>query len=243
MPYMTWLFKHLKWKTLYNEMDSLKRKYHYTKKSILKTTIYNALPWTIEKIDFHDLTKESWANKAFLLKNADYQKVIRRINRECGGFCYYDVYMNSFITLDILRHYGEFAQKTSLYSGVVIRGPTRDKRIIEFTRAIPKNQFTKDGCTRRLIREYMVDLMPEHVLKEKRLGRQSADLKDRILRDKEVIQAEWLKCFQSHIRNEYIDCNRAIEFIHQTPMEHMTDFQMVRMIYSCILLEYIDKYK
>ena len=243
MPYMTWLFTHFRWRTLYNEIQILRNKFFYTRKSVMRTTIANAIPWKCEKTSFEEITKDTFARKEFLKKYAKVNDYIKKCNMESRGYCKYDIYINSFITLNILRHYGEFAQKTSLYSGVIIRDPTRDKRIIEFTRAIPKDQFTKDGCTRRLIREYMSDLMPQHIINEKRIGRQSADLKARILQNKDTIRKEWMECLLKHNNNQYIDCEKAVNFIEQKAMENMTDFEMVRIIYTCIFLEYADKYK
>ena len=39
--------------------------------------------------------------------------------------------------------------------------------MIEFVTSLPYGQFTHNGVRRRLIAEYMKDIVPAHILKEK----------------------------------------------------------------------------
>lgn len=67
-------------------------------------------------------------------------------------------------------------------AGVQIRDPLRDKRLVEFCHALPRDQFYRDGQMRRLVRRMMHGRLPEEILHASR-GRQAADSHNRISRE------------------------------------------------------------
>jgi asparagine synthase (glutamine-hydrolysing) len=66
--------------------------------------------------------------------------------------------------------------------GLEVRDPTFDKRVMEFTLAIPDREFRgPDGYDRWIIRAAMKGLVPDEVRLNRRRGRQAADLGTRLV--------------------------------------------------------------
>lgn len=140
-----------------------------------------------------------------------------------------------------LRQIGEMETKRSLYTGVLLRDPTRDKRVLEFCLHIPMDQFVRNGIERRLVNVYLSDVMPKHVINADKKGRQSADLSYRISQQWDRIRAEWLDEYKKHIGSDYVDCKKAIQELEDSPqIEEYLEHDIVRHMYTIIVLEYID---
>ncbi|MBQ6587540.1 MAG: hypothetical protein IJI01_02545 [Butyrivibrio sp.] len=78
--------------------------------------------------------------------------------------------------VSITQTQGLYDTRFSLYHGVLLRDPTRDKRIVEFIASLPPEQFVYNGLERRLVREYLDDYLPDYDrLQTRYKGRQSAD--------------------------------------------------------------------
>jgi asparagine synthase (glutamine-hydrolysing) len=236
--YYAWLFQRGKWIKLYSEVKGLNRRKHYTKKSVLVTTAKEALGVGKIKTDRKQLFENSFVKQSYLEKYDADERIYQWYKRYEKCSYSYKAYRESFITMDVLRHYGEFAQKNSLYTGVIVRDPTRDKRMIEFIAGIPYDQFTHDGYQRRLISEYMKDIVPEHIINQKGIGRQSADQKERLLKHQEEIKKEWMEIYRNHRGNRRIDVEKAMNQLQLKSFEELTDFELVRHIFTIILLEY-----
>lgn len=240
--YLTWLFQHFKWIRLYNEITVINKKHHYTRKSLIKSTIRNAFGIGNRSSKKDDFIVDSFVKKEFLEKNGTLERLQKLQKYILKTNSNHKMFHDAFITLDVLRHYGEFSQKNSLYTGVILRDPTRDKRMIEFTYGIPYSQFTNNGVFRRLITEYMNGIVPEHIIKEQRKGRQSADLKARMCKNEEKIVCEMMQCFERNMKSSVIDCNKAIQKLKQMHFIDMTDFELVRLIFTAGLLEYLENF-
>jgi asparagine synthase (glutamine-hydrolysing) len=76
----------------------------------------------------------------------------------------------------VLQLMGLYATKDGLYNGIIIRDPTKDKRMIELCLRIPYKWYGWDGLDRRLVREYLKDYVPNKIrLIGSHRGRQSGD--------------------------------------------------------------------
>lgn len=83
----------------------------------------------------------------------------------------YEVY-----TLPALSYIGAMETKLGLYTGIVIRDPTRDSDIIDFTLSFPFEYFSYNGIPRYLIRGFMEEMLPRSILYPiDKTGIQSAD--------------------------------------------------------------------
>lgn len=58
---------------------------------------------------------------------------------------------------------------------VDLRDPTADRRLMEFCRAVPEEQFLNRGRRRWLLRRAMTGILPPELLAERRRGRQAAN--------------------------------------------------------------------
>ena len=110
--------------------------------------------------------------------------------------------------------------------------------MIEFCMNIPFDQFQKEGEERRLVSVYMKDIIPEHIFAEKRRGKQSGDMKAKLTENWENIKAECVQLFENNMDNPYVDCDEIVKYIKMTPIKNMNDFDIMRIVYSDISLEY-----
>lgn len=84
---------------------------------------------------------------------------------------------------------GAIAEAFKVMTGVQMRDPLGDRRILEFCYAIPDDQFFRDGTDRRLIRRIVAGRVPDAVMNARR-GEQAADWHSRMSRDLSRIAAE-----------------------------------------------------
>ena len=56
------------------------------------------------------------------------------------------------------------------YSGIEMRQPFRDRRLVEFALALPPNQLWRDGWSRVVFRNALKDVLPEKVLRRRGKG-------------------------------------------------------------------------
>lgn len=133
---------------------------------------------------------------------------------------------------------GETGTKHSLATGSLLRDPTKDKRIIEFCMSLPMEQYCKDGVERRLVREYLKDIMPTHIVNDKRKGRQSADLQYRLSLDWNSIRKEWLDLFEMNLASKYVNSSMARSMLlKRNDIWDFREYDMARFIYTLSILE------
>lgn len=74
------------------------------------------------------------------------------------------------------RQIGDNETKLSLRAGILIKDPTRNVELLEWCLRLPSEQYNKNCTNRRLVYEYLSDIMTPEIL-DQRLpkGRQSAD--------------------------------------------------------------------
>ena len=80
----------------------------------------------------------------------------------------------------ILSQTESYEASLQAITGVELRDPTRDRRLVAFCLALPADQFLKDGVTRRLARRAMAGKLPPAVLNNKGKGMQGADWYQRL---------------------------------------------------------------
>ncbi len=108
---------------------------------------------------------------------------------------------------EAFAHISEPETQFSLESGLVLRDPSRDIRIIEFCLSIPLECFVNDKPeTRRLVRCYCAELLPKAFLPEAApRGRQSADTIARLLANWDSIYADINRVFSTGKIYRYLD--------------------------------------
>ena len=84
----------------------------------------------------------------------------------------------------LYTYIGELETKLGLTTGILLRDPTRDIRLLEFCANLPYHLFAYRGTPRWLIRENLSDILPASVLENwMRYGVQNSDWLLRIERD------------------------------------------------------------
>ena len=103
------------------------------------------------------------------------------------------------------------AQSANLWTGyqamfgVEVRDPTGDERIIQFCLALPPDQFSRAGVSRRLIRRTMAGRLPAEILSSQRRGLQSADWFLTLLDTQGELRAELDRISHCDLANRLID--------------------------------------
>ncbi len=163
------------------QLAAIGRRYGIPRKMLLSSF----LGMILGKILF-DLDLDADFNKSFdtrylkksLLKKYEVKETERSLYKKRGYAECEPRFKQDNLTCDetLLATMGIFDTKISLYYGVLFRDPTRDKRMIELCVSLPPMCFCDDGVERRLVREYLKDLLPSSIRNDPgHRGVQSAD--------------------------------------------------------------------
>lgn len=142
----------------------------------------------------------------------------------------------------IFYQVGETQTKHSLATGVLLRDPTMNKRLIELCMHFPIACYSQEGVTRRLVREYFADELPEHVVKQGHYGLQSADTALRLQKDGERIFTEIEQLLKRPEAGNIINTSNALEALEQIKSFNKPDknFEVLRLEYTAMVIEYIS---
>jgi asparagine synthase (glutamine-hydrolysing) len=103
---------------------------------------------------------------------------------------------------------GAFWSESGAAHGLEVRDPTQDRRVIEFCQGIPEDQFQRGGVDRRLIRRAMQGYLPDEVRLNARRGLQAADIGQRVLDNREEVEAAMAKMEQHDLTRHVLDLPR-----------------------------------
>ena len=137
--------------------------------------------------------------------------------------------------VSIIQTQGFYDTRYSLYYGVLLRDPTRDKRMVEFVSSLPPEQFVYNGLERRLVREYLDDYLPNYErLQIRYKGRQSADkeLRCRTFGDNH-------KEIELHDR---IDDYMYADKVHEVMKEEITNENVMDIVRIAALNAFLKEY-
>lgn len=137
---------------------------------------------------------------------------------------------------------GETQTKQSLATGVILRDPTMDKRLIELCMSYPISCYSQKGVTRRMVREYLSDEVPEHVINPIHYGLQSADTAKRLQKEGYRIFNELEKIFRKPEAEIYINRDKALEDLKKMQDFNAPNrnFELLRLEYTAMVIEYIS---
>ncbi|SFB19395.1 asparagine synthase (glutamine-hydrolysing) [Acetitomaculum ruminis DSM 5522] len=107
---------------------------------------------------------------------------------------------------EVYQHLSIFDTKNGLKNGIVMRDPTKDKRIIELCLAFPIDCFVINGKERAMVTCFMSDILPKRILDIKnRRGLQGADFSFRLEKNFERHKQEINNYLESEKLNDYLD--------------------------------------
>lgn len=154
--------------------------------------------------------------------------------------------------LDACAQIGSLETSSSLYTGILERDPMRNVEFIEFCMTIPMECFNNARYDRRLVREFMHDIVPPAIrLNVAYRGKQSADNEYRISLQWE----DYLPRMEQELGRErvlrYLSAEKIREYIDRLDPENFSEqFIDMRMIVDAYLfalylkeLERIQKWK
>lgn len=247
----TWL-KNKQFIKFFKECIYFGEKKKIGKKQTLKATFYTMYHYYKKKTESKART---WSEKKkelfgdayitdYAIEKYDLVEKFEKIKQQnsYSGMCMRD--MAKLMKGDIqFSHKGEISTKHSLATGVIMRDPTMDKRVIEYCMRLPVEQFNNGSVQRRLVREYFEDIVPEHITKVEDIGVQSADLNYRFQEQWDQIREDFEKCLKKNIDNRIVDCEKALKDIQEITAhpEKADKFDYVRLGYTVMALEKIGE--
>lgn len=236
--YMNDLYQRKKWKTLYRELKIFSKvdgfSLQYAKKQIRNASKNSKKI----KTDWNSLYGKSFVRPAMVEKEGSAERIIAMKRKFAEASLSHEATRKLMVQDVALRQIGEAGTKHSLATGVLLRDPTKDKRVISFCLSLPVEQFCKEGKERRLIREYLKGWMPPHILQAKTKGKQSADLAYRMSLDWKMIRQEWMQLYLSYNDSRYVDSAKACTELLQNPeIEKYSTKMLVRHMYTLMVLE------
>ncbi len=140
----------------------------------------------------------------------------------------------------ILRQISDSSPATAAMEGILVRDPTRDKKLIEWCTRIPLEQFAKNGVRRRLVREYLRGIVPDHILEHRDKGVQASDFKPRIIREWDQIKRDVLNEIERTGDSEWIDLEMLKLAITGNPNE-LNYWKIYSILYTTLLLTEINR--
>lgn len=244
--YLPYLLRTGKAITFWNQLNVLCRKYHTGRKRIIGDVLRSILPNCIVKIgqlNNHEL-KDSYVSRQLLRKykvkwhfwkkNINFGRDVSISMKEV----HQDMYMKT-----ALSQIGEAETKLSLATGVLMKDPSRSKKIILFALSLPLKQFVRDGRGRRLIREYMKECMPEEILKKTAAskGLQSADFGWRLEKRKKEIIEHVKKAISEENEIKLFNKNKVLELLEEYTDNtiKLENYQIRKLLYIIEMYEFI----
>lgn len=106
----------------------------------------------------------------------------------------------------LLMYLGVFETKFGLATGMLLRDPTKDIRLLSFCNALPYELFAYGGTPRWLIRSSFASLLPEEMLgKWRQKGVLNVDWLDRIHRDWDTLKPGFLERLSGPDMEEWVN--------------------------------------
>lgn len=144
---------------------------------------------------------------------------------------------NEFILDDMtFAHLGAYDTKFGLAHGIIMRDPTKDKRVIEYCLNIPYTQYVKDGVERCLIRNAMKDKLPDKVrLNHIKRGVQGSDWIDRLYPHREEIMYEFNTVINLDYIKHFFDLDKLKQLISDETIWDEKNGSLIRLILTTIV--------
>lgn len=192
--------------------------------------------WLKEK--YIDLYKEL---KAYSLRYKNSRlKILKELILHCDQESDFSFIKRYMYDKPALRQISEMEVALSLETGVIHRDPTRDPRLIELVLSLPLKVFVREGRARRLVRDYMKDLIPESIAQDEfHRGRQGVGGSDYIEKNWNTIVPELKKSFELHVSGDFWKPKQLIQKL-ETPADKLSSFEKTELIYTALAVRYME---
>lgn len=168
-----------------------------------------------------------------ILNNYDLQNRFSKDKRIIisEGYIDKEKYKEHLQATGLLMYLGVFETKFGLNTGMILRDPTKDIRILSFCYQLPYHMFAYGGMTRWLVRRQFERLLPEEVWnKWKQKGLLNADWMNHIYRDWEQIKPELLENISMELYDDWIDKSRMTSTIERFGENQEVDKQAINSL-------------
>lgn len=239
---LEYMYIHHKYILFFKELFALSKYTNSSKKNMFRIIKRNCKAYKTSDINPKNTDySSSFVNRETFIKTNCKQR-LDKLYEKLNDANDYDKGLASYIMNELpFRQMGDAATKRSLVTGVLQRDPTKDKRIIEFCISLKPNQFYKNGIDRRLVCEYLKELLPPHIIENARFkrGRQSADIAHRFSLDWDNIRKQWMDLYHDNMDNIYVDCKRAYDDLASKPdISSYNRFELTRHTYTAMVVEF-----
>lgn len=145
-----------------------------------------------------------------------------------------------------LAYLGAVNTKMGLYSGVIVRDPCQDIRLMEECIDYPNEAFVNNGMERWLVRGNMQRYVPERLLVNSLYrGKQSADWLYRLQRrSHEAIEILKKHCYDEHVL-QYVSEKKVREYFEELDGQFREELfdETNKMLYITTLAKFLNKCK
>lgn len=185
---------------------------------------------------------DSYMKKELLQKYQINSTVNQLVKKSGGSMIDTQMQMRNFQFDRVnLAQLGLYDTKFSLMYGILIRDPTKDKRMIELCMNLPVECYVHNGVERRLVREYMKGIVPDAILNQvRKRGLQSADYVERVMQNwnqvgKDVLEKLSEQTLFLYLDKERIDMLvRKLERLDEIPDEERSSLVACAFnLYAC----------
>lgn len=235
-------FRKLHFLKILREINAYHKRDNYSRKRLLKSSI-NIIKTNMFHRGYNDesLFEHVYLNPELIQK---YNLKDRFIHKHNG-------YENQYMTLgemkalmvnkNALMQIGEFETRISLDTGVLLRDPTRDRRLIEFCLKLPETQFVDQGLERRLVRGYLEGFLPSEIIGDrKHRGMQSADMIDRLAKNWRRIYQDCLDTLKHDKAEQLLNVPKikADLELYKEQLPAIKFVEIMKILYSVLLVKY-----
>lgn len=237
--------------SLLREIQGSAKYLNTSRKKLFKVVWSLIKPYKFQKKEFDKLYPnfDRFVNCSVdknLIKRHD---IVARFDKIC-----YNIYPRRVPSIEEVRKFivneavfssiSTYETKNSLYYGVLLRDPTRDKRIIEYCLSIPYNLYVKNGIDRYLLRRSMEGRIQDSIrMNFTKKGLQAADWRERLSNDlPEKIYNDMKEVLNKDIIKYYVDEDKLFDDLKMIkgPVDNL-DEQLLRMYFIVLVLSrYID---
>lgn len=147
------------------------------------------------------------------------------------GYINSEKYREHVRATGLLIYLGVFETKFGLNTGMLLRDPTKDIRMMSFCAQLPYDVFAYEGTPRWLIRSQFEEFLPKELLdKWQQKGVLNIDWMNHIYRDWEKIKPQLVKHISDSTLDEWIDKKKIINAIENFGKDKKKDTYAISYI-------------
>ena len=160
------------------------------------------------------------------------------------GFINREKYKDQLRATGLLMYLGVFETKFGLNTGMILRDPTKDIRLMSFCAQLPYHIFAYRGKTRWLIRNQFEELLPKSILgKWQQRGVLNIDWVQRIYRDWDTIRPMLKHNMSAHIWDEWLDKDLVMSAIEGVGSDSQKDSNTLTHLCAIDALYHFQKWR